>query len=303
MGKSTDFKGILAFVQKFPTERVCVKQFRAWRWENGVYCPHCLHKKVYVYADAKRYKCQACMKQFTDTVGTVLENTKLPIRKWMFAIYIASVSKKGVSSAHLSRSIGVTQKTAWFMLQRIREMLKDKSGEIMDGVIEVDETVVGGKSKNKHSAKRDGMKSKTYVFGMLQRGGRIRTMKVKDRSANTLKPIIYENIESQSIIMSDEWLSYRGLNLVYDHQCIDHSAYQYGNGKTYTNSLEGAWSHFKRSIIGVYHHVSKKHMDMYCSEFDFRYNTRNYSDAERFYLAMGMVEGRLKYKDLIGRSG
>lgn len=308
MKPATEFNSILDFIKKYPSEKVCIQRFKESRWRDGLKCPHCLHDKVYIYSDKKRYKCQACLKQFTDKVGTAFENSKISIQKWFIAIYLNTANKKGISSVQLAKYINVTQKTAWFMLHRIREVITEKSGELLEGTIEVDETFVGGKSKNKHYKKRSrqkisawgSMKSdKIIVFGMLQRDGRIKTIAVPDRKSDTLKPIIYANVESRSTIMSDELHSYNGLNAFYDHCTVDHGAYQYKKDDIYTNSLEGAWSHLKRTIIGVYHVVSRKHMNRYCSEFDFRYNTRNYTDSERFYLALTGMEGRLKYKDLV----
>lgn len=303
--KTATYKGLIEFMITFNTEKVCIKHLAQMRWENKPTCVHCGHTKIYQFSDYIRYKCAKCRKQFTATKGTIFESSKISLQKWFVALYLSTNNKKGISSLQLSKHINVTQKTAWFMLHRIRQGIFDKSPELLEGIIEVDETYVGGKSKNKHYNKRKkgqqgrGRTEKTPVFGMIQRNGIVRSMKVKDVKGETLKPLIYQHVESGATIMSDEWFAYRGLSVVYNHNTCDHGAYQYVNGDCYTNNMECYWSHVKRSIIGTFHSVSRKHMDRYCYEFDFRYNTRHITEKARFEYAFNQIQTRLTYKQLI----
>lgn len=305
MTNRNNFKSLLEAVRFFNSEEVCRKYLEKLIWNDVPKCPHCSNNEVYRFSDGKRFKCKKCLKKFTVTVGTVLENTKIPLQKWMLAVYLVTTTKKGVSSVQLSKDIDVTQKTAWFILQRIREMVGVKNIEPFEGIVEVDETFVGGKNKNRHSDKKiknsqgRSFKDKTPVFGILQRGGRVLSMKVEDTKARSLKPIIYRYVKPGSNIMSDEWWGYRGLGRTYNHQMVFHGRYQYVNGECYTNGLENYWSLVKRNIHGVYHNISRKHMNRYCAEFDFRYNNRKILSHERFDVALQQCAGRLKYKDLI----
>lgn len=274
-------------------------------WNGKPKCPHCeLSNKPYSIEGGKRYKCDGCYKKFSRTTGTVFENSKLPLSKWFIAIYLCTSRKTGTSSHQLSRDINVTQKTAWFMLHRIREMLKENAPEIIGDVIQVDETAIGGKEKNKHRNKRvpnnqgRSTKTRTPVFGIIY-SGKVYTKVVPDYSITTLQPIIYEHIKKGTTIVTDDWLAYRGLSKDYTHEIVNHSAKEYVSEKGYhTNSVEGYWSILKNSIR-QYRFVSRKHLQRYCEESQFRYNTRTITDPERFTEALKSSHGRLKYVDLI----
>lgn len=305
MNKKEKFTNLLEATKFFSSEEVCRGYLEKLIWEDKPVCPYCKNKEIYRFSDKKRFKCKRCFTKFTITIGTVLENTKVPLQKWMLAVYLVTATKKGISSVQLSKDIGVTQKTAWFMLQRIREMVGLDNIEAFEDIVEVDETYIGGKYKNKHYNKRlknqqgRGGSEKTPVFGMLQRNGKVLSMKVPDTKSTTLKPIIDKYINRGTIICSDEWRGYRGLKNDYNHFIVNHSRYQYVDGLAHTNTLEGYWSLVKRNIHGTYHYISRKHLNRYCAEFDFRYNNRKLSTIERFNIALSDCKGRLKYKDLI----
>jgi len=299
------FKNLIELFDYFKDDDTC-KQFLAeQRWGKNVTCPHCGHNKVYV--TNRGYKCAAktCYKKFSATVGTVYENSKVPLRTWFAAMYLVTAHKKGISSLQLSRDLGITQKTAWFVLHRVREMVKIKAPNKLRNVVEVDETYVGGKNKNRHADKKilhsqgRSAKDKTPVLGAMQRGGVVHTFVVKDTSGATLKPILDNVVKQGSVMVTDEWRSYDCLNKDYYHVVINHQQEEYVRGAFHTNSIEGFWSLLKRGIYGIYHNVSPKHLQRYCEEFSYRYNTRDIKDSERFEFTVANCEGRLKYADLI----
>jgi transposase-like protein len=300
-----EFKNI-----KFSSDEICVAYLENKRWGGKPVCPYCKHdKKVYRIEAGKRFKCgnPECYKKFSVTVGTIFENSKIGLRTWFAAIYLCTAHKKGISSLQLHRDLGVTQKTAWFMLQRIREMLKDAPAMMRD-TVEIDETYVGGLEKNKHASKRKKeVKSrvgrrrdiKTPVLGIVQRNGNVYAKKLIGTGHFSILPVIEKMVEKGSVIMTDNWSTYQRLGVNYEHYIIDHSKGHYAHGSIHTNTIEGFFSLLKRGIIGIYHSVSYKHLNFYCSEFCFRYNTRKLTDPQRFHVSITKVEGkRLKYKEV-----
>ena len=291
--------GILNFMLNFPDEESCVRYFENLRWGGNVVSPFDPTSKVYKCSNGK-YKCRNTGKYFDVKTGTAFAGSKLPLRTWVFAIFLFMSHKRGISSCQLARDLGVTQKTAWNMLHKIREFMKCMNNKPVSGEVEIDETFVGGKNKNRHKDKKvekcqgRSFKDKKPVFGMLQRDGSLTAMVVDDTKASTLLPIISRYVVQQSTIYTDGW-DYGGLEDRYIQRSVDHGAHFYGttytdeNGNTVmvcTNGIENAWSHFKRMLFGTYYNVSKAHLQRYVDEFVFRFNTRNCSDIERFELLL-----------------
>ncbi|WP_165027242.1 IS1595 family transposase [Dysgonomonas sp. ZJ279] len=297
-----DFKSIFELLEMFPDEQSCIDYLEEKRWGGDVVSPFDDSSRVYKCKN-NRYRCKNTGKYFNVRTNTLFDNTKVGLRKWFLAIYLVTSHKKGISSCQLAKDLRVTQKTAWFILQRIRTCFEIEEDIELDGVVEIDETFVGGKNKNRHWNKKvpksqgRSFKDKTPVFGMLQRNGIVIARVVPDTSVKSLLPHILKHIRKGSTIYTDEW-NYGNLSEKYNHDYIHHGARIYAQGEVYTNTLEGFWSIFKRGIMGIYHITSRKHLQKYVNEFVFRYNTRKISEKGRFDLLLQNTERRLKYKDL-----
>lgn len=310
MYSTKPFNSILDLLKAFPDEQSCIDHLEFVRWNGNVVSPFDEKSQVYKCTN-NRYKCKNTNKYFNVRTNTVFEGTKIPLQQWFLATYLFTASKKGISSYELATTLDITQKSAWFMLQRIRYAMEhDNFVKQMEGVIEVDETFVGGKNKNRHWDKKvensqgRSFKDKTPVMGMLERDGKVKCVVVPDTKAASIQPIIRENVKEGSIIVSDEWHAYNGLSRNYHHEVVDHKRGQYLNSNGFTtNSLEGFWTQLKRNIIGIYHSVSKKHLQKYADETAFRYNTRLETTRDRFNLFLqGTNQKRLTYKSLIGHA-
>lgn len=300
----SQFKNVLAVLDYFKDEATCKAHLEQLRWNGKVTCPHCGHEKV--YRTNRGFKCadKDCHKKFSVTSGTIYENTKIKLRYWFAAIYKISSEKKGVSSCQLARDLGICQKTAWFLNHRIRQMMVVNAPEKLKGVVEVDETFVGGKASNMHKSRFKKKKhlileNKTIVVGAVSREGMIIIQPLKDRKTPSLREFVNKHIEPQSTLITDEYKSYKPIGKSFNHLVIQHRLGEYKNGIAHTNTIEGFWSILKRGIIGIYHYVSAKHLARYCHEFSYRYNSRKISDTERFMITMKNIHGRLKYEDLI----
>jgi len=266
------------------------------RWPDGPVCPHCAATKIYRLAVAgtqrKVLKCAACRKQFSVTVGTIFEDSHIPLTSWLGAMQLLCSSKKGMSAHQLHRMLAITYKSAWFMAHRIRHAMAETSyAGKLGGIVEVDEAYIGGKRKGYDTKRR--MDNKAPVFSLVQRGGTVRSFAMPRVTGKNLKQIIRENVDKEATIMTDSFIGYRGLKKEFaGHEMVDHHREEYVRGNAYTNTVENYFSLLKRGIIGTYHHVSKHHLHRYLAEFDFRYNSRKVEDAARSMLAVKGTEGK-----------
>jgi transposase-like protein len=298
-----EFRNLKELMTYLKDEKRCREYYAQLRWGGNPVCAHCNAPAPYLLKNGKyRCKSKTCKKDFSITKGTIFEKSKISLAAWMGAVFVLSGHKKGISSLQLGRDLGVTQKTAWFMLHRIRHIMGDPDPEPLTNIVEVDETYVGGSFANMNRGKRrfmqeNNLDNKVAVMGLLERDGKARLTII---GANTFKEVIKENVEPEATLMTDSHLSYQGLALEYaGHGVVNHKEMQFRHGIAYTNTVEGFFSCLKRSIFGIYHSVSPKHLQKYCEETSYRYNTRKQTDKDRFVSTLKNTEGRLSYKDLI----
>lgn len=304
------------------TDEQCRTFLERQRWPEGAICPKCGADKPYQMTRKSKtknlvssfYKCRSCRKQFTATVGTIFEDSHIPLGKWFAGIYLMCASKKGVSAHQLHRMLGLHYRSAWFMAHRIREAMRESDGPLA-GIIEADETYVGGKGRRGHPVanherrqielearglsplqhqrgRRHGRMDKAVVFGMIERGGRVRSRHVPDASAATLAPIMIRDIDvKNSRLITDGHKAYTLIRHQMPHDVINHDV-EYVRGDVHTQGIENYWSLVKRGIVGTWHHVGVPYLDQYLREFDYRFNRRKVSDETRFAALFSQVAGR-----------
>lgn len=310
-------KNIKDLFKQFNTDKKCIDFLVQQRWNGVPTCPYCNSTKSYIIEGGKRFKCgnSECYKKYSVTVGTVFHASNIPLTTWFPAMYLISAHKKGISSIQLAKDLGVTQKTAWFMLHRIRESLKDKNSILLKGTIEVDETYSGRKfgsefkgytdeqveQMKKEQPQKFAKMSKGVVMALAERGGKIKVKTFSELDGETAKQYIKDNVEQGSNIYTDQSSLYRTGLEDYNKQSVRHTNPnpEFVRGDVHVNNVESFWATFKRGKYGIYHWFSFKHLQAYCNEYAYRANTKDLNDGARFTQTLTNLEGRLSYKQLV----
>src|SRR5215204_564727 len=289
---------LVDLMDRFHGEEACRALMEELRWPDGIECLRCKSKNVSRVKNRRQLVCNSCHYHFSVTADTIFHDSHLPLHKWFLAVYLIVESKKGISANQLKRSLGVTYKTAWYLAHRIRDALKEVDAQLLKGIVEVDETFVGGKMEGQGRGYKG---NKTVVVGAMQRGGNICLQVVRGTDRETLHGFIRENTAGNTeAIYTDEWPAYRGIaDEDTKHEAVKHRDKEWTRGDVHTNSIENVWSLLKRSIVGSYHQVSAKHLDAYLDELEFRFNNRENPFMFRDALCKLLVAETLPYEKLI----
>jgi transposase-like protein len=300
-------KSVVQLITTFKDNETCIKHLEAIRWRNGNVISPFDENSVVWKCKNNRYQCKTTGKYFNVKTATMFDNTKIELQKWFVAIWLVTGHKKGISSYQLAKELGITQKSAWFMLSRIRACFGIENYNELEGTIEADETFYGGKNKNRHNNKkavkaygRDFV-DKVPILGMIERGGKMTAIVIKNTKKDNLQPEVRKYVKDGSVFIADDWVGYGGLNEFYDHRTVKDISKGYHNDydpETHTNNIEGSWKLFKNSARDNYNHVSRKHIQWYVDEFVFKYNTRQVKEMPRVNRLLEGMEVRTKYKTL-----
>ena len=291
---------LVDLIEQFGSEDKCHDYLEQLRWPDGVRCPRCDSDKISRLKARRQFDCDGCRYQFSVRVGTLFHDSKLPLWKWFLAVYMMGESKKSVSANQLKRMLGVSYKTAWFLCHRIRAAMKDEGGELLSGIVEADETYIGGKLRgfeNRREASRHRRDNKTIVLGAVERGGKVRLRVAPDVTSETVKGFLKDVVSDDAeAIYTDSHRSYRGIG---DHEYVDHSRNEWVRGQIHTNTAESVWSLFDRSVIGAYHKLSVKHLSAYLDEAAFRWNNRDNAFLFRDTILRLVEADTLTYEGLV----
>ena len=305
------FDSLFDLFDAFPDEQSCLDHLRAIRWRDGEFCPYCVAKgkepgqKIYHFSDRKTLKCGECRERFSIKVGTIFEDTKLPLRKWFAAIWMITNHPKGIASTTLAKDLKITQKSAWFVLHRLRHAARTPSFNApLKSEVQSDMTYIGGRQKNRHADKRKGNTQggadKEVLLGAVETDGELRIVHAEDHKGPTVQAIVQANVKLGATLVTDEGSEFKGLSWAYEHVRVNHSKGEYKNADGFhTNTVESVWALLKRQIIGVHHWVSPKHLQRYANEMAWRFNRRDMKVTPRMNDLFACVEGRLRYRELI----
>lgn len=288
---------LISLMDRYKDENKCREYLEALKWHDGVKCPRCGSEKISHIKKRDQYDCDECRYQFSVTAGTIFHDSHLPIWKWFLAVYLMTESKKGISANQLKRSLGISYKTAWYLCHRIRRaMIEAADNPQLDGVVEVDETYIGGDYDRRRNRSPW---EKQAVIGLLQRKGKLEARAIPSASKKILIGVVKNRVSKNATVMTDELKAYRSLDDTFKHKTVHHSKDEWKKGNAHTNGIENAWSLFKRSIVGSYHQISSKHLDAYLDEFEWRFNGRENPYLFRDTLMKLLNAPKMEFKELI----